>query len=189
MGEYGDRHSLLPGGVQVNPARFTELNGIKQVQSGILLGRRSGAYYFEPADDTLKTDLNTYTTIASPAGTSILSVQTTSGFKPTDIITVGATDYTIATNGVDDLNKTLKLTANLSTSVLINTAVNLKTPVDFDEIYLLAYDITDASQCQDAELYRHRSLVYLNYLPGYPFTSSARVLTKIKELYECQMGV
>ncbi|MFN6535521.1 MAG: hypothetical protein RM021_004015 [Nostoc sp. EkiNYC01] len=36
MGDYGDRQSLLPGGVRVNKFKFTEVNSIRQIPSGVL---------------------------------------------------------------------------------------------------------------------------------------------------------
>lgn len=59
--------------------------------------------------------------------------------------------------------------------------------VNDDEIYLLAFDVTDAVYNDDCELYRHKSLVKENYLPGYATIDPAD-LAKIQELYTCTVG-
>lgn len=55
------------------------------------------------------------------------------------------------------------------------------------EVYLLLYDVTDASENSDCELYRHGSLVKENYLPGYA-TLTAQRLAAVRERYECVRG-
>jgi hypothetical protein len=55
-----------------------------------------------------------------------------------------------------------------------------------DELYLVAFDVTDALIEDDVELYRHRCIVKENFLPGAPL--GALVLDKIRELYTCTLG-
>ncbi|MHC5897583.1 hypothetical protein [Nostoc sp.] len=188
MGDYGDRDSLLPGGVRVNKYKFAESNSIRQISSGVLLGRRANATHWEPVNNNLNTTLATILTAAVASGGTILPVGSTSGYRPGDVLTIATVDYTIASNGVNDLNRTLTLTAGLSASAASGVAVALKTAVAHDEFYLLAFDIDDANRNPDATLYRHVGLVYYNYLPDYPFTGLANVLAKIKELYPTMQG-
>ncbi|MFN6475246.1 hypothetical protein [Nostoc sp. DedQUE07] len=188
MGDFGDRQSLLPGGVRVNKFKFAESNGIRQISSGVLLGRRANATHWEPVNNNLNTTLSTTLTAAVASGGTILPVASTSGYRAGDVLTIATVDYTIAAGGVNDLNRTLTLTAGLSASAASGVAVALKTAVAHDDFYLLAYDIDDANRNADATLYRHQALVYFNYLPDYPFTSLANVLAKIKELYQTVMG-
>ncbi|MEH2070019.1 MAG: hypothetical protein V7K47_17970 [Nostoc sp.] len=188
MGDYGDRQSLLPGGVRVNKFKFAEANSIRQISSGVLLGRRANATHWEPVNNNLNTTLSTILTAAAASGGTILPVGSTSGYRSGDILTIAGSDYTIASNGVNDLNHTLTLTAGLSASAASGVAVALKTVVAHDEFYLLAYDIDDANRNSDATLCRHQALVYYNYLPDYPFTGLANVLAKIKDLYQTVMG-
>jgi hypothetical protein len=56
-----------------------------------------------------------------------------------------------------------------------------------DEIYLLAFDVTDAVFNDDCELYRHKCVVKENFLPGYSGLP-ANDLLKIQELYTCTLG-
>jgi hypothetical protein len=56
-----------------------------------------------------------------------------------------------------------------------------------DEIYILAFDVTDAAYLPDCELYRHGRLVKENHLPNWS-TTAAGLKTKIRTLYECTVG-
>ncbi len=184
LGEYGDRNSLLPGGVQVDKYKFTEQYNIRQVSSGVLLGRRANAFQWEPVNNNLNTVLATTVTAALAVGVTILPVATTSGYLDGDVISVAGTNYTIATNGVSDYNSTLTITVGLSAAVAVGASVALAVAVPMDDFYLLAYDIEDANQNPDATLCRHQSLVYYDYLPDYPFTNLPNVLAKIQSLYQ-----
>jgi hypothetical protein len=56
-----------------------------------------------------------------------------------------------------------------------------------DEIYLVAFDITDAVRNPDVELYRHNSIVKENFLPGWAGLASG-VKTAIRARYTCTLG-
>jgi hypothetical protein len=189
MGEFGGPCVLLPGGVRVNKSKFTEADNIRQINSGILLGRRGGASEWEPVPNALTTNLATTLTAAVTAGATVLSVETVSGYRAGDSITIGASNYTIATNGVNSLAKTLTITTGIAAGgAALGAALRLQNAVDMDDFYLLAFDIVDANRNADATLYRHNGLVYLNYLPDYPFVGLSAVQAKIVELYETTMG-
>lgn len=57
-----------------------------------------------------------------------------------------------------------------------------------DEIFLLAFDVTDAVYNADCELYRHTSLVKENFLPGWSGLSSA-LKTIVRAKYQCILGL
>lgn len=57
-----------------------------------------------------------------------------------------------------------------------------------EEFYLLAFDVTDALQNNDVELYRHGSLVKENFLPAFSGLSDA-LKSAIRDNYECTKGV
>lgn len=52
-----------------------------------------------------------------------------------------------------------------------------------DEVYLLIYDVTDANQNPEAELYRHGSLVKENFLPD------GVDMATVRSLYTTTIGV
>lgn len=56
-----------------------------------------------------------------------------------------------------------------------------------DELFLLAFDVTDAVYNDDCELYRHHSVVKENFLPNYG-TLTADQKNKLRELYTCTLG-
>jgi hypothetical protein len=56
-----------------------------------------------------------------------------------------------------------------------------------DEIFLLAFDVSDATFEDDCELYRHNSLVKENLLPDYA-TYNATDLAVLRSLYQCTTG-
>lgn len=56
-----------------------------------------------------------------------------------------------------------------------------------DEIYLLAFDVIDVQNNNDAVLYRHGGVVYENYLPVFSALSST-LKGKIRSLYESSVG-
>lgn len=56
-----------------------------------------------------------------------------------------------------------------------------------DEIFLTAFDVSDADNNPDVELVRHGTVVKENYLPGFA-TWAAALKTKIRTLYRCEIG-
>lgn len=56
-----------------------------------------------------------------------------------------------------------------------------------DEIYLTAFDVTDAARNPDVELYRPGRVVKENYLPGWA-DLAAELKTAIRERYTCTLG-
>lgn len=57
-----------------------------------------------------------------------------------------------------------------------------------DEVRLLAFDVIDATQLADCELYRPGRMVKENFLPNIG-TLSATVKTKLRATYVCTIGV
>jgi len=56
-----------------------------------------------------------------------------------------------------------------------------------DEIFLVAFDVTDAATLADVELYRHRSIVKENFLPGWS-TMAGALKTALRARYQCTIG-
>lgn len=57
-----------------------------------------------------------------------------------------------------------------------------------DEIYLVAFDVSDATMNNDVDLARHYIVVKENFLPGFA-TWPAALKAKIRALYQCTRGV
>lgn len=102
-----------------------------------------------------------------------------------------ADDATATYAGSGSAKKTIKAGTLLGRTFAERDAGTGFGPADVttpdDEIYLLAFDIYDAVQCNDCELYRHDRLVKENFLPGWSSLSSG-TKTKIRALYQCIKG-
>lgn len=57
-----------------------------------------------------------------------------------------------------------------------------------EEMYLSVFDVVDANNNPDVELYRHNSVVKENFLPGWAGLTAA-VKTAVRDLYTCTVGV
>lgn len=67
------------------------------------------------------------------------------------------------------------------------TAFGLAVDTD-DEFFIVAFDVTDALNNNDVELYRPGMLVKENFLPGWPGLSSA-LKAKVRAVYRTTKGV
>jgi hypothetical protein len=56
-----------------------------------------------------------------------------------------------------------------------------------EEIYLLAFDISDASKNNDADLYRYNSIVKETFVPGWAGLSST-LKAFVRSHYQCTVG-
>jgi hypothetical protein len=57
-----------------------------------------------------------------------------------------------------------------------------------DEFFLVAFDVSDAGDVADVELYRHGSIVYENFLPVTFSTNSATIQAAIRSAYQCSIA-
>lgn len=57
-----------------------------------------------------------------------------------------------------------------------------------DEVFLIAFDVTDANRNDDIELYRNNNLVYENFLPADFAALSATLKGKLRTSYRCSIG-
>lgn len=57
-----------------------------------------------------------------------------------------------------------------------------------DEIFLLAFDVDDADENADCELYRHNKQVFENYLPVLPAAMDADLLAILRDVYIMTVG-
>lgn len=199
MGDVGNAENLLRASAFVNTAKWTADadTGRIAIPSGTLLGRRDDeTYLFEPVATGLETNLATLLSTDEASGSTVLNVVTTSGFKVGDGITItdgtNTETATIAANGIDRANRTITITAGLTNAFDISaaaTTVRLTTAVALTEFWLLAFDITDASEkAEIPALYRHNRQVRINFLPDYASLASD-VAAKIRELYETVQAV
>ena len=196
----GDRlvaENLVSGSAHVNEKKWTAdtETGRIGIPSGTLLGRRNDTtFLFEPVATGLQTNLGTTLTADVASGSTVITVDTVSGFADGDSIRVedstNLETVTIAANGINRTNSTITITAGLTNAYAAAvTTVSLATAVDQTEFFLLAFDIIDASARNDIPaLYRQQRQVRINHLPGYA-SLPADVIAKIKELYQTVQAV
>lgn len=164
------RETIAPFGALVEATQFTaNANGIRNIPSGTLLGRRSNKDNFEPVVAARTTSLPTTMREAAGSSATVLKVVSTNGFVAGDVITIAngtpITDAEIAS--VDHANKTITLTEAVGATVAAGIAVSLTTAVDQTDFFLLMFDIEDAAENAEATLCRHGAPVKVDWLPGY----------------------
>lgn len=170
MGDCGNRNTLLPAGALVNALKFpADSKGFRTVASGTLLGRRFGAYLWEPVANAKTTDLSAPMVADTAIGSTKVFLENVSGYRVGDSITLqaGATTEVKTITAIDRANASLSFTATVNAyTVAASGLVRLTTAVPQDEFYLLAFDIENAARNAEVPaLYRRDALVRFNFLP------------------------
>jgi hypothetical protein len=188
-GDFLDRECLIPGGARVNPAEFLYQDGVKvivganaaQNATSITVSALAGAIpsgtvlYFGTAKFALLT-------AAAAAAATSLTVQA----LPTAISSGNTATYAGSTG-----RKPIKagtLVGRTYAQRDAGTGFGLADVAGDDEIYLLAFDVTDALFEADCELYSHNCVVKENLLPDWT-TYDSTTKAKIRSLYQCVAGI
>lgn len=188
VGDYLGREHLIPGGGRVDPAAFVDSEAV--VVTVGAAGAAIAATSIPVA--ALRGPI--------PAGT-VLDFGTDEFARTTAAVAAGATAIPVAALGVAlEAGDTATYSANpgrkhiRSGTPVGRTYAERDASLPFgpaagadDEVYLLAWDITDAARDADADFYRPNSIVKENFLPA-AATADAAVLTKIRGLYRCVRG-
>jgi hypothetical protein len=194
-GDYtGSRDSVLPFPGRLDPTQFTDGLGVRVTTTAIAaIGATSlavtaltGAI---PDNTVLDFGGNLYARVNSAGGVAIGATA----------IPVDAIQNQIASGLTAVYSATGRKFIPSGTPVgrtLVERAAN--TPfgaaVDTDgEIFLLAFDVTDAENNPDCEFYRPGRLVKENYLPDYstvlaPAGVASALLIKLRTIYICETG-
>ncbi|HEY9849535.1 MAG TPA: hypothetical protein V6D28_08775, partial [Leptolyngbyaceae cyanobacterium] len=128
------------------------------------------------------TVLETTLTESVISGGRTIKVQSASGYKAGISIAVNGVNYT--TQSVNTDTNTITLTAGVSTNLSKGVSVKLNNTVTYQEFYLTAFDVDNANEYADVELYRHGSIVYWDLLPYYSSLSNFYT-NKLKTIYDC----
>ena len=187
-GDFLDREHLMPGGAKVDASQFMATDGAavtltanalvnavsiavsalaNPIPSGTLLRFGAGKY--------------AYTTANAAAGAVTIAVEAlpvalTSGDKATYKGT-GTKPVTIPSGTL--LGRTW---AERDAGTAFGPAVDAD-----EDIFFLAFDITDATKNNDADLYRHNSIVKENFVPGWANLSST-LKAFVRSRYQCTVG-
>lgn len=182
--------TLVPGGARVVASQFNATDAVVVTTSGsaaadatsIPVTALSGAIpsgtllYFGEAKEFARLTAN------AAAGATSLTVEA----LPSAIESGDTATYA----GTGTKPKTIKAGTLLGRTYTERDAGTGFGPADVaadEEIYLLAFDVTDAAKNPDCELYRHERLVKENMLPGWSSLTTQQK-TKIRALYQCVTG-
>lgn len=185
-GDFLNREHLIPGGAKLNAAAFNGPDAVVVTTSAAAI---AGAVALAvvaltgplPADTMLYFGGTKYArvTVAAAAGATALTVAALpTAIAAGDSATYAGTDAKAIPSGTI-IGRTIAERDAL-------TGFGPAADTD-DEIFIVAFDITDADSVADVELYRHGSIVKENFVPGWAGVA-AGLKTKVRTLYACTIG-
>ena len=187
-GDFLDREHLMPGGAKVDASQFLATDGaIITLSANALVSATSISVTALanpiPANTMLRFGAGkyAYSTAAAAAGATSIAVEALpvalssgdkatyngSGTKPVTIVSGTLIGRTWAERDV-------------------GTAFGPAADAD-EEIYFLAFDISDATKNNDADLYRYNSIVKETFVPGWAGLSST-LKAFVRSHYQCTVG-
>lgn len=191
-GDFLSREHLLPGGAKLNPAAF---NPSAAAPVTVTTTSEASAEAETIAVEALSGPIPTGTPLYFPPGG--FAVTTADALAGATSIAVDALLATIPSGSV--ATYTPPASGEGITHIPSGTPVSRSyedrdsgigfgpaDPED-DEFYLLAFDVTDVTDDNDCDLYRHGGIVKENFLPGAD-EMDPDVLARIRELYEVTIG-
>ncbi len=187
-GDYFNREHLVPGGAKVDASAFNAPDAVVVTvgaagaavdATSVPVAALSGPI---PAGTTLDFGGDKFATLtaAAAAGAETLTVRA--------LVTALVEDDTATYAGAGAL-KNIPSGTPIGRTFAERANGDAFGPADDsdDEIYLVAFDVTDADNNADVELYRHGSIVKENYLPGFASMDSD-LLAEIRALYQTTRG-
>ena len=188
VGDYLDREHLIPGGARLDPTQFADAEVVAATvgAAGAALGATSVPV--------------AALTGPIPSGT-ILDFGSAKFARTTALAAVGATTIAVAAlptalvSGDKATYSPRGARKNIPPGTLVGRTLaerDAETPFGLaadadDEVYLIAFDVTDAANNADCELYRPGSLVKENFLGTFAALSPA-LKTKVRATYQCVRG-
>lgn len=188
-GDWLSREHVLPGGARLDPTQFNATDAVvvtttaqaAAAATSITVAALSGAI---PAGTTLyfgeTGELARLSANAAAGATSLAVDAIPAQIESGDVATYAGTTGVKAVPSGTAVGRTY---TERDAGTGFGPAVNTD-----DEIYLLAFDVTDAALNPDCDLYRHGSVVKENFLPGWAGLASA-LKTAIRARYQCTLGV
>jgi hypothetical protein len=186
-GDWLNRDSLLPGGAKLNAAEFRGPDAVL-VDVGAA-GAAGGATSIPvvalsgpiPSGTLLDFGTNKFARLTANAAAGATSL--TVSAIPTALVDADTAWYTgTAVDSVPSGTVVGRTIAERDAGTGFGIAVDTD-----DEIYIIAFDVTDVSDINDVELYRHHRVVKENFLPGWAGLAGA-LKTKVRSLYHCTRG-
>lgn len=181
--------NYLPNGARVKTSTVTG----DSVRSGSLVGRTANQKQWTLIPGTATKSGGNYvtknsTTLAAAAivGATSFTAVNLDGYTVGAAVTVGTNALTIASVNLDA--NTFTTTTAATAAAAVGATVELTTAVPFVEMFLLATEIANKNDNNEATLLRQQRAIYWNFLPGYS-TFSADIKATIQSLYQCIEGL
>lgn len=203
MADWAGREHLALFPAKIDAAQFSDVQGIKVVSTGVAaIGATTVPITALVYPLNASTVLIAAGNVVIPAGTTLkfsntkLAVLTADAVVGDTALTVAALQTALAANDTAYYSRFGTLFIPSGTLVGrtyaerdANTSFGVADVAGpDDEIFLTAFDVPNALENNDVELYRNTERVYENYLPNYA-TLSAPTLAKIRALYQCSKAV
>lgn len=186
-GDYMNREHLVPGGAKLDASAFNATDavvvtvgaaGALAAATAVPVDALSGPI---PSGTTLHFGTDKYATLSAAAAagaTSLTTLAIPTALVDNDTATYAGTQTKAVPSGTV-VGRTFTERAN-------GDPFGPAADAD-DEIYLTAFDVTDASVLDDVELYRHGGVVKENYLPVFSALSAA-LKAAIRANYQTTVG-
>ena len=187
IGDYLNREHLVPGGARLDPAQFEDSEAVRV---GVTAAAAAGATALTVTALSAKV----------PAGT-VLDFGGDEFARTTADANAGATTIAVAAlpqaleGGEAAYYRPRGMRKHIPSGTLVGrTYAERDADTPFgpaadadDEVYLLAFDLTDAAYDADGDLYRPGSIVKENLLTSFAGLS-ATLKGKVRTLYQCVRG-
>lgn len=187
-GDYRDRDHLIPGGAKIDASQFRFASAVVVVVGAAGAAANAVAVPVDallgPIPDNTLLDFGgkKFARLSAAAAAGAVSLDV-------DALATALVDNDTAVyNGLDPQKVIPSGTIIGRTIAERDAGTGFGPAADADdEIYIAAFDITDADEVDDVELYRPNSVVYENFLPGWA-SASVAVKAAVRDKYVCSIG-
>lgn len=187
-GDYLSRDNLIPGGAKIDPAQFKAADAVTVVvgaagaaisATSVPVGALTGPI---PSGTVLYFGGAKVATLTAAA--LLGAVTLTVAALPAALVNADTAQYQGVGPKYIPSGTTIGRTLTERDAM---TAYGVPADAD-DEVYIVAFDVSDAAKIDDVELYRPNNLVYENFLPADFAALSATLKGKLRTLYRCSIG-
>lgn len=188
-GDVMDVEHMIAGGARIDPAQFSDSDAVVvTVGTGGAAGGATSVPVTAlpgplPSGTTLYFGTNKFATLTAAAAAAATTI--TVAAIPTALVAGDVATYA----GTGTKQKTIPSGTPIGRTFAERAAATPFGPAGAadDEVYLVAFEVTDADRNADVELYRPNSIVKENFLPNFAGIASG-VLIKIRAAYVTTRG-
>lgn len=188
-GDYFSRDHMIPGGAKVVAASWQNVAYTVTADGAASAGATS--ITVDPLPVAIPAN-----TILDFTGTGELVRVTAAAAAGATTLTVEALDAAVEDNDTATYTVTDAVPVTVPSGTIVGRTIAERDagtaygPADAndDEVYIVCFDVYDATVNADVELYRPGSIVKENFLPGWADVA-AGVKTKVRAAYTCVRGV